>query len=64
VVLWLTVVGEILFWLDWAQLVRFNWHLDRAFLLDDVLILTPVLLPMVLSWAAFGKFRGHKTNLL
>jgi STE24 endopeptidase len=53
VVLWLSVVGGILFWLDWAQLVRFNWHLDRAFLLDDVLILTPVLLPMVLSWAAF-----------
>ena len=53
VVLWLGVVGGILFWLDWAQLVRFNWHLDRAFLLDDLLILTPVLLPMVLSWAAF-----------
>jgi len=53
VVLWLSVVGGILFWLDWAQLVRFNWHLDRAFLLDDLLILTPVLLPMVLSWAAF-----------
>jgi STE24 endopeptidase len=52
-VLWLSVVGGILFWLDWAQLVRFNWHLDRAFLLDDLLILTPVLLPMVLSWAAF-----------
>ena len=53
VVLWLSVVVGILFWLDWGRLVRFNWHLDRAFLLDDLLILTPVLLPMVLSWAAF-----------
>ena len=53
VVLWLGVTGMILCWLDWGQLVRFNWHLDRAFLLDDLLILTPVLLPMVLSWAAF-----------
>ncbi len=52
-VLWLTVAGGILCWLDWAQVVRFNWHLDRAFLLDDLLILAPVLLPMVLSWAAF-----------
>ena len=53
VVLWLIVVGGILCWLDWAQLVRFNWNLDRAFLLDDLLILAPILLPMVVSWAAF-----------
>ncbi|MFH1269267.1 MAG: M48 family metallopeptidase [Planctomycetota bacterium] len=53
VVLWLSVAGGILYWLDWAQLVRVNWRLDRAILVDDVLILLPVLLPMVLSWAAF-----------
>ena len=53
VVLWLVVTGGILCWLDWAQLVRFNWHLERVFLVDELLILTPVLLPMVLSWAAF-----------
>jgi STE24 endopeptidase len=53
VVLWLAVTGGILCWLDWARLVRFNWHLDRVFLVDELLILTPALLPMVLSWAAF-----------
>ena len=53
VVLWLAVAGGTAYWLDWAQLVRFNWQLDRAFLVDDLLILLPVLLPLVLSWAAF-----------
>jgi STE24 endopeptidase len=52
-VLWLAVAGGIAYGLDWGQLVRFNWHLDRAFLVDDVLILLPVVLPLVLSWAVF-----------
>lgn len=52
-VLWLAVAGGIIYWLDWAQLVRFNWRLDHAILVDELLILTPVLLPLVLSWAAF-----------
>ncbi len=52
-VLWLVAAGVILFGLGWGQLVRFNWHLDRAFLADELLILLPVLLPLVLSWAAF-----------
>lgn len=52
-VLWLAVTAGIFCWLDWGQLVRFNWHLERAFLIDEVLIFLPVLLPMILSWAAF-----------
>ena len=52
-VLWMIAVGGILYWLDWPQLVRFNLGLDRAFLIDDLLILAPIVVPMVLSWAAF-----------
>jgi STE24 endopeptidase len=52
-VLWLVTGGGILYCLDWARLVRFNWGLDGAFLIDEVLALVPVLLPLVLSWAAF-----------
>lgn len=52
-VLWLAVAGAILYCLEWGPMVRFNWRLDRAFLLDDLLVLTPVLAPLVLSWAAF-----------
>jgi len=52
-VLWLAVAGATLYWLDWARLVRYNGHLERALLLDEIAILTPLLLPLVLSWAAF-----------
>jgi STE24 endopeptidase len=52
-VLWLAVAGGILYWLGWSQLVRFNWSLDRFVLVDDLLILAPVLVPIVLSWCAF-----------
>ncbi len=51
--LWLAVTGAILYLLAWPQLVRFNWQLADVFLADEVLILLPVVLPMVLSWAAF-----------
>jgi len=53
VVLWLAAAALILFGLDWVRIVRFNWQLDRAWLLDDLLVLAPVLLPLVVSWAAF-----------
>lgn len=52
-VLWLATAGLILWGLEWGRLVRFNWHLNRVFLLDDLLIMVPVVLPIVLSWAAF-----------
>jgi STE24 endopeptidase len=52
-VLWLVAAGVILFGLGWGQLVRFNWHLERAMLADELLILLPIVLPLVLSWSAF-----------
>jgi STE24 endopeptidase len=51
--LWLGTVAATLYWLDWAQLVRFNWELKGTFLVDKILILAPIFLPLVLSWAAF-----------
>jgi STE24 endopeptidase len=50
---WLTTAIGVLCAADWPQIVRFNWRLEGTFLLDDLLILLPVLLPLVLSWAAF-----------
>jgi len=51
--IWLAVAGGTLYGLDWAQVVRFNWRLDRAVLVDELLILAPLLLPLILSWAAY-----------
>ncbi len=52
-VLWLAVAAAIYCGLDWVRLVRFNAHLDRAVLLDELAIFAPILLPLVLSWAGF-----------
>ena len=41
------------FALDWPQLVRYNWGLDHAILVKDLLILAPIWLPLMLSWTAF-----------
>jgi STE24 endopeptidase len=50
---WLLCIGGIICGLHWGQIVRFNWHLDRVPLVDELLILGPVLVPLVFSWAAF-----------
>jgi STE24 endopeptidase len=52
-VAWMLVTAGILYSLQWSRIVRFNWGLEHALLLDDLLILLPVLLPIILSWAAF-----------
>lgn len=39
--------------LGWARIVRFNWRLDGSFLLDEILLLTPILGPLLFSWAVF-----------
>ncbi|MBN2022854.1 MAG: M48 family metalloprotease [Pirellulales bacterium] len=53
VLVWLIVAGSIAWGLDWARIVRFNGRLDGVFLLDETLILLPLILPLVLSWCAF-----------
>ncbi len=52
-VIWVTAAGTVLVALGWARLVRFDLGLDHAFLLDEFLVLLPVLLPLALSWAAW-----------
>jgi STE24 endopeptidase len=51
--IWLAVAGGTFYGLGWAQMVRFNWRLDRAVLVDELLILAPLLVPLILSWAAY-----------
>jgi len=51
--LWGVVAASIVFGLRWAQIVRYDWGLRRTILLDEVLLLVPILLPIVLAWAAY-----------
>lgn len=51
--LWLLVAGGTVYGLGWTQLIRFNAGLDRFILLDDLLVVLPVLAPLILSWGAF-----------
>ena len=52
---WVVATGILLYGLGWAQLVRWNWHLNGVFLADDLLILLPVILPMFVAWAAMNQ---------
>ena len=50
---WLLAVGVTLYGLSWPQVVRYNWGLDRAILIKDLLVLAPIWVTWLLSWAAF-----------
>ena len=51
---WGLTIAAIYFGLGWPQIVRENWRLRDVFLLDDALILLPVLLSLFLTWWAWG----------
>lgn len=50
---WLAITGGASYLAAWPQVVRFDWGLVNSVLVDDLLILAPVLLPLMLSWAVF-----------
>ncbi len=51
--LWLATVAIVTYGLHWPQVVRYDWGLDQAFVIRDLLILAPIWVPLLLSWAAF-----------
>ncbi len=51
--IWLGSAAIVLGALGWTSLVRVNWGLEHAVLVDDVLVLLPVLAPLALSWAVW-----------
>jgi len=50
---WLMASLAIVWGLRWPDIVRVNWHCDQWPLLDDLLILSPILLSLFFSWAIF-----------
>ena len=56
--LWLAVVLATMFALDWPTVVRANFGLARWVLIDDLLLLLPVVTPLLLSWGAFHQIEA------
>ena len=50
---WLTASLAIIWAVRWQDIVRGNWNLDRWPLLDEILIIAPVILSLIASWAIF-----------
>ncbi len=50
-VAWLVGAAVVLIVCRWPQLVRFEWHLEGWILLDDLLLLAPVVVPLLWVWA-------------
>lgn len=53
--LWLATVGLILLVGQWPRIVRANWELTSWPLVDELAILLPVLLPLILIWACLYR---------
>ena len=53
--LWIFSTAFVFWFLGWPQIVRHNWGLGDAILIDEVLILLPLIGGMGLSWAAFHR---------
>ncbi|MBX3411436.1 MAG: M48 family metalloprotease [Pirellulales bacterium] len=51
--LWLGIALATEYYLSWSRVVRADWGLGDIVLVDELLILAPLLLPLFLSWAAF-----------
>ena len=54
---WLTASLAIIWAVRWQDIVRGNWNLDRWPLLDEILIVAPVLLSLLASWAIFFEIQ-------
>lgn len=50
---WLVASLMIVWAVEWPTVVRSNWGLDHWPLIDEVLILLPIVLSLVASWAIF-----------
>ena len=50
---WLAASIATIYAFRWHDVVRDEWSLDRFVLVDEIVILTPVLLSLLASWAVF-----------
>lgn len=62
--LWLAAVLVVLFVAGWPQIVRGNWSLAAWPLVDELAILTPILLPLLVMWAMFYRLERTAQTLV
>lgn len=52
-----------LFLFSWRSIVRFNWELDKSLLVDEVLLLAPLLIPWLLIWCVQYDIENWDSDL-
>ena len=57
--LWMSAAIVVLFVVQWPRIVQSNWRLAGWPLIDEVLILAPVIAPLLLVWAALYHLERH-----
>ena len=55
---WLAASVATIYVFRWHDVVRSEWRLDRFVLVDEILILMPVLLSLLASWAVFYDLKS------
>lgn len=55
--MWLAIVAATMYGLQWPRVVRTDWSLGAWPLVDEILILLPVLLPLVLYWSVLHRLQ-------
>ncbi len=61
-VVWMCASLCIICAVQWQNIVRGNWHLDRWPLLDEILIVFPVVFALVASWAVFYDIQNRRKS--
>jgi STE24 endopeptidase len=62
--LWLAIVAATMYVLEWPAVVRSDWNLGRWPLVDEVVILAPVIVPLVLLWGVMFRLQQRAAATL
>jgi STE24 endopeptidase len=57
VTLWQASIATTMYLVQWPRVVRSDWHLAAWPLVDELLVLLPVIAPLLLVWAAFYRLK-------
>ena len=61
---WLVASLMIIWSIEWHSIVRVSWGLSKWPLLDEILILAPILFSLVASWAIFYDIQNDARKSL